>query len=79
MTVAERLREEGIEWGMERGIDKGRILDKQAVLAHLIERRFGITLEQRERIESTADAAKMDAALDTLLFVESVDEVLRCL
>jgi len=79
MTVAERLREEGIQWGKEQGIDKGRIPDRQAVLAHLIERKFGITREQRERIESTTDAGKLDAALDKILFAEGADEVLGCL
>ncbi len=79
MTDAEKLREEGIDRGIEPGIDKGRILDKQTVLAHLIERKFGITQVQRESIESTTDAGKLDAALEKLLFAEGGDEVLGCL
>jgi predicted transposase/invertase (TIGR01784 family) len=79
MTVADRLREEGVKWAMERGVDKGRILDKQAVLAHLLECKFGITDDQRSRIESTTEPAKLDAALEKILFADSADEVLGCL
>ena len=77
MTVADRLREEGAKWAMERGVDRGRIL--QTVLVHQLERKFGIAEEQRSRIESTTDAAKLDAALDKILFADSADEVLGCL
>jgi hypothetical protein len=79
MTVAERLREEGAKWAMERGVDERRIHQRQPVLAHLLERTFGIAEEQRSRIESTTDAVKLNAALDKILFGDSADEVLACL
>jgi len=83
MTVAEKLREEGIEAGIEAGIevgiDKGKVLGEQAALIHLLERKFGLTQEQKAHILSTNDVTKIEAALDHVLAAQSVEEVLKLL
>ncbi|MBD3314363.1 MAG: hypothetical protein GF344_01135, partial [Chitinivibrionales bacterium] len=82
-TIAQKWVEEGFEKGVEKGIelgvDKGKIIDKQAVLIHLVDRKFGISEAQKQKVLGTEDAVKLDAALDKILFAGSVEEVLGCL
>jgi hypothetical protein len=56
--------------------NRGRIRDKQQVLARQIERKFGLLSGERLRIEGETDPEKLDAALDAVLFAESKEEVL---
>jgi predicted transposase YdaD len=62
--------------GEKRGETRGQVQGKQQALARLLERKFGLTEEQRRRIASESDPDKLDAALDALVFAESKDEVL---
>jgi predicted transposase YdaD len=62
--------------GEKRGETRGRLQDKQQVLTRLLERKFGLTDEERRRIASESDPDKLDAALDALVFAESKDAVL---
>ena len=58
------------------GEQRGRIQEKQQVLARHIERKFGLLSGERLRIEGETDPEKLDAALDAVLFAASKGEVL---
>jgi len=72
MTYGEEL----IAEGMELGIRKGALIDKQTVLARLLERRFGLLESERARIDACTDAEALDAALDEFVVAESKASVL---
>ena len=81
VTSWERM---GIEKGIEQGIEKGkkegerigRLEDKQEVLIRLLNRKFGLTEGEHDRIESIADPEKLDTALDVILSATTKEEVL---
>jgi hypothetical protein len=67
-TVAE-------EW-MKRGEARGRAEGKAAMLAHMLERRFGeLPAWAHERLHQ-ADDARLDAWADALLDAQALEEVL---
>ncbi|MBD3315711.1 MAG: Rpn family recombination-promoting nuclease/putative transposase [Chitinivibrionales bacterium] len=63
--------------GREEGREEGTLADKRNVLIRLTNHKWGITEEQRGLILSANDPAKLDAALDAVLFADSVGEILR--
>jgi hypothetical protein len=73
MTIADSLRAKG----MQEGLRRGALRSKQQVLTRLIGRKYGITPEERARIESTTDAEALDRALDAIVDGESKHTVLR--
>jgi len=76
VTSWERMAEKR---GIEQGIQKGELIDKQQVLIRQTDRKFGLAGEEKDRIGSCKDAGKLDAALDCILSAESKDEVLGLL
>jgi predicted transposase YdaD len=85
MTIAEWLerkgerrgRAEGEKRGFAKGAEIGRIEDKQEVLIRLVERKFGITEEERKSIRSHMDPDALDAALDAIVTARTKATVLR--
>jgi len=78
MTIAEQLREEGIEIGKREGNIEGQILEKQQVLTRLIEKKFGpLEASVKQKILSSQDRKRLDKAIDLLLESESVDQILQ--
>ncbi|MDR2032092.1 MAG: DUF4351 domain-containing protein, partial [Azoarcus sp.] len=88
MTIAEKLRMEGLERGLERGRvegreegrvegwEKGRLEGEAAMLARQLSRRFGPLPEwARERVRR-ADAVQLEAWADAVLEAGSLAEVL---
>jgi hypothetical protein len=77
VTSWERM---GIEKGKEEGIKEGekigRLEDKQEVLIRQLERKFGLTSQERDQVRSTADPEKLDTALDVILSATTKGEVL---
>ena len=71
MTTADKL--------MEKGIEKGTLLDKKDVLINQISKKFGITEDDRLLITAIEDKNKLDLALDEILFAESKDVLLDIL
>ena len=61
----------------EEGLEEGEIADKQKVLIRQLERKFGLSAEEKSRIEEERDRDKLDAALDAIVFAASKDEVLE--
>ena len=63
----------------QRLIEQGAILDKQEVLIKQLSKKFGTTSMDEKMIKSIKDKAKLDAALDEILFAGSKEVVLRTL
>ncbi len=77
VTSWERMGiEKGIEKGKKEGEQIGRLEDKQEVLIRLLKRKFGLTADERDRIQSTKDLEKLDSALDVILSANTKEEVL---
>ena len=67
MTTADKLREQGIEIGLEQGT----LLEKKEVLINQILRKFGISESDRLLIMEIENKTKLDLALDEILFTDS--------
>ena len=74
VTSWERM---GIEKGKEEGERIGRLDEKQEVLIRQMEKKFGLTADERDRIQSTKDLDKLDSALDVILSAATKEEVLE--
>ncbi len=75
MTTADKL----MEIGMEKGIERGTLLDKKEVLINQISKKFGISEEERLLILAIEDKSKLDLALDEILFTDSKDVLMDIL
>jgi hypothetical protein len=73
VTSWERM---GIEKGIEQGKEEGRLEEKQEVLMRQLERKYGLTSQECDRVRTTADPDKLDAALDLILSATTKEEVL---
>jgi len=62
--------------GIEKGLEQGELLDKQKVLTRLLDRKYGLTEQEKQLIAEQEDAAILDKALDDILFASSKQEVL---
>ena len=70
-------RAEGIARGMERGIERGRTEGERAVLARLLQRRFGkLPPEATERLER-APETQLETWADNVLDADTLDDVFR--
>ena len=72
MTYAQKMLKEGVEQGLERG----SLQRSREVLIRLVDRKFGLTEAERERIMVCEDQAALDAALDEFALAESKEQVL---
>jgi len=72
VTIADSLREEGINLGINQGA-RGRSID---ILTRQLSRRFGTVSDSvREQLRGAEDA-QLDAWLDRVLDAHSLDDVL---
>ena len=80
MTMAERLRQEGLEKGLEQGLERGReegmLGGRIRIVRRQLELRFG-ALDQAvvQRLESSDEAA-LERFAERLLTAHTVEEVL---
>ena len=65
--------------GIKKGEQKGRIAEKQEVLARQLDRKFSLTEQEREFIFATADSQKLDRALDEIIVADTKEDVLGLL
>lgn len=72
MTSIERL-------GREEGLQQGEILDKQRVLQKLLNKKFGLTDQERELMLKQYNPEILDNALDKIIFANTKEEVLSVL
>jgi len=58
-------------------VKKGSLESRRETLARLVDRKFGLTAAERERIMACKDQASLDAALDEFALAESKAPVLQ--
>jgi hypothetical protein len=71
MTIAEKLKKEGIE--------EGKIQEKQQVLIRLLSKKHSLTEQDKQNISSITDPDKLDLALDEIVIAETKEQVLKLL
>lgn len=76
--VYEHSEEPGEE-GKQIGIQQGALQGKQHVLNRLIDRKYGITPEERARVQATTNGDALDRALDAIVDADTKAAVLRAL
>lgn len=64
-------------FGREEGMQQGFLLDKQKVLQRLLDKKFGLTDQEKNFISRQFDPDLLDKALDEILFANSKEEVLK--
>jgi len=72
VTIAENY----INEGRTEGRVEGALTERRGVLIRQLEKKFGITQEERTLIEQVADLDRLAAALDEILFAETKQQVL---
>jgi uncharacterized protein YpbB len=60
---------------LRRGMEKGRLTAEQSILIRQLERRFGITEQERALILATEDSEVLERALDKFVDATSKDQV----
>lgn len=74
-TLAQRLREEGIE----KGIERGYLLDRQEVLILLLSTRFHLSDSEKQAIRAVNELEKLTAALKLVVKAQTQEEVMESL
>ncbi|MDZ7760644.1 MAG: hypothetical protein U5L00_10350 [Desulfovermiculus sp.] len=64
-------------FGREEGIQQGLLLEKQKVLQRLLDKKFGLSDQEKNFISRQFDPDLLDKALDEILFANSKVEVLK--
>ena len=62
---------------LEKGVEKGSLESRRETLTRLVDRKFGLTDTERERILSCDDPAALDAALDEFALADDKPAVLN--
>ena len=57
-------------------LQTGQLTEKRSVLVRLLDRRFGLTDDEREGILSCDDPDALDAALDDVIVADNKESVL---
>ena len=78
-TIAEKLRAEGHEQGIHVGRQEGELQGKQRAVIRLLQRKFALSPAEEALITGVQDQAKLDNALETILFAQDKSEVLPLL
>ncbi|MEX2444988.1 MAG: hypothetical protein WD492_15410 [Alkalispirochaeta sp.] len=79
-SIADALREEGLELGITQGLEKGLEQGKADVLVRLLRHRFGLTTEEEAIVRECHDAERLDEAVDAFADPEAgKDEILALL
>ncbi|MBI2875629.1 MAG: DUF4351 domain-containing protein [Candidatus Tectomicrobia bacterium] len=75
-TIAESLIEEGKELGKELGLQQGILQAKQEDILRLLRAKFGpLPPAIEEQIEALRDVNRLDALLEKILTVRSLEEM----
>ncbi len=77
-TIAEKLRQEGIQQGMQ-GMQQGELQGKRIALLRLMNRKFSLPSGEETLIPSALDQATLDRALESVLYAQDKFEVLGLL
>ncbi len=79
MTLAEKLREEGLkeglEKGLEEGLEKGQVTALAKTALKLLSRKFGPLPEELKSKISKLDSVTLEVIIDGIFDYESLDDV----
>lgn len=79
-SIADSLRDEGMELGRRQGLEQGRVEESRRILLRQLEKRFGLTQVERDLVADCAEIENLEAAADLLVQPEAEKEaVLRLL
>ncbi len=94
-TIAEKLRaegqeqglqmgreeglEKGMQQGMQKGMQQGELQGKQRAVIRQMQRKFTLSPAEEALIAGVQDQTKLDNALETILFAQDKSEVLQVL
>lgn len=76
MTMAERLRQEGLEQGLERGREEGMLSGRIRIVRRQLELRFGALDHAVVQRLDSSDEAALERFAERLLTAHTVEEVL---
>ncbi|WP_273701894.1 DUF4351 domain-containing protein [Tepidanaerobacter acetatoxydans] len=75
MTLAEKLREEGLKEGLEKGLEKGKVAALAKTALKLLSRKFGPLPEEFKSKISKLDLVTLEIIIDGISDYESLDDV----
>jgi flagellar biosynthesis/type III secretory pathway protein FliH len=78
-TLAQRLREEGMQQGMQQGIQQGMQQGMQQALIMQLSTRFQLSEDEKQFIGAVNDLEKLTAALKLVITAPIKEEVLQSL
>ena len=76
MTYAEVMEQRGIEKGIEKGKEKGRVEGEHNTLIRQLDKKFGLSDEEKDLVRRTDNLEKIEAALDEILDADTKEQVL---
>lgn len=76
MTYAQEMLAKGRNEGLEQGMEQGSLRHSREALIRLVDRKFGLTDAERERIMVCHDQGALDAALDEFALADDKAQVL---
>mgnify|MGYP006307240551 CR=1 FL=1 len=77
MTIAEELFEKGMKEGMQLGMQQGQISNLKKILLRLLNKKFTLSEQDSNYIQSVDDLERLNRALDEILVAKSKKDVLR--
>jgi hypothetical protein len=75
----EKGLQEGRQEGRQEGLQIGQVLILKKNISNLLDKKYGLTLDEQAKINSCEDLETLNAALETLVFSDSKDEVFSVL
>ena len=69
-SIADSLRDEGIE----QGIEQGRVEESQRILLRLLKKRFGLAESERAAVSRCTDTDNLEAAAERLVEPEATKD-----
>ena len=79
-SIADSLRDEGIEIGFRKGRNEGRVEEIRRVLLRQLEKRFDLTDKDRGLVTACTDIDNLEAAAELLIEPDAtIDAVLELL
>ena len=77
--TAQRIKQDLLNEGMQQGIEKGELNDKHEVLIRLVDLKFGLTEDEKDRIRNVHSPVLLDSALDAVVTNEDKKYILALL
>ena len=65
--TAQRIKQDLLNEGIQQGIEQGELSDKHEVLIRLVDLKFGLTEDEKNRIQEVQSPELLDSALDAVV------------